>query len=88
MRGDFARLTFNPTRHYTGVLHQQGRVWLEADWNEHVYNRQNLLWQETSDIIGVCGVPDPGTAFQISRNPNPASQADFLIAGGPGSQAR
>jgi len=88
MRGDFARLTFDPTRHYTGVLHQQGRVWLEADWNEHVYNRQNLLWQETSDIIGVCGVPDPGTAFQISRNPNPASQADFLIAGGPGSQAR
>lgn len=89
MHGDFARLTFNPTKHYTGVLHQQGRVWLEADWNEDVYNRQNLLWQETFDIIGACGVPDPGTAFQINPNPNPASAPfDFLIAGGPGSEGR
>jgi len=89
MRGDFARLTFDPTKHYTGVLHQQGRVWLEADWNEHVFDRQNLMWQETSDIIGACGTPEPGTAFQISPNPDPASQPfDFLISGGPGAQGR
>jgi Family of unknown function (DUF6519) len=89
MRGDFARLTFDPTRHYTGVLHQQGRVWLEADWNEDVFDRQNLLWQETFDIIGACGVPEPGTAFKIGPNPDPASQPfDFLIAGGPGPLGR
>ena len=89
MRGDFARLTFDPKKHYTGVLHQQGRVWLEADWNEDVYNRQHLLQQETRDIIGACGAPEPGTGFMISPTPNPTSQSfDFLIAGGPGPQGR
>src|SRR6266704_3037695 len=89
MRGDFARLTFDPIKHYTGVLHQQGHVWLEADWNEHVYNGQNTLWQETYDLIGPCGVPEPGTAFQINPNLDPASAPfDFLISGGPGPQGR
>ena len=34
MRGDFTRDTFDPTRHYSGVLLQQGRVQLDADANE------------------------------------------------------
>lgn len=85
MRADFSRQTFDALKHYTGVLHQQGRVWLDADWNEEVLNRLYLLQQETRDIIGDCGVPDPGTAFQIKPNPDPKSAPDdFVIAGGPG----
>ena len=34
MQGDFTRDTFDPTRHFSRVLIQQGRVQLDADWNE------------------------------------------------------
>ena len=33
-RGDFTRDTFNPLKHFSRVLMQQGRVQLDADWNE------------------------------------------------------
>jgi hypothetical protein len=33
-RGDFTRDTFTPEEHFIRVLSQQGRVWLDADWNE------------------------------------------------------
>ena len=57
MRGDFTRLTFRRGKHYSDVLHQQGRVWLDSDWNEQVFDRLDLLEQETIDVIGGCGVP-------------------------------
>jgi hypothetical protein len=69
MKGDFSRRIFDAHNHYAGVLHQQGRVWLDSDWNEDVFERLNLLQQETRDIVGPCGVPEPGTAFLISQNP-------------------
>jgi hypothetical protein len=34
MKGDFSRLTFDPAKHFSRVLMQQGRVQLDADWNE------------------------------------------------------
>src|SRR5436190_17293899 len=34
MKGDFSFLPFDTEPHYTGVLHQQGRVLLDRDWNE------------------------------------------------------
>jgi hypothetical protein len=79
MKGDFSRFTYNPSKHYVGVLHQQGRVWLDSDWNEDVLERLNLLRQEVNDIVGKCGVPEPGTAFRISRSSDPR---DFQIAAG------
>jgi hypothetical protein len=93
MRADFSRWSFdilqNYARHYEGVLHQQGRVWLDADWNEDVLTRLFLLQQETRDVIGVCGTPMPGTAFQVSPNPDPKSApGDFLITGGAGPKGR
>jgi hypothetical protein len=33
MRGDFSRWTFDERSNYAGVLHQQGRVLSDADWN-------------------------------------------------------
>ena len=36
MQGDFTRLTFDRSKHYSSVLKQQGRVALDADWNEQV----------------------------------------------------
>src|SRR5215831_206886 len=88
MKGDFSRLTFDAHKHYTGVLHQQGRVWLDADWNEDIFNRLHHLQQETNDIIGMCGVPEPGSAFQISPPDADADPDDFHISGGAGALGR
>ena len=35
MKGDFSRETFDSVKHFSRVLQQQGRVQLDADWNEH-----------------------------------------------------
>jgi hypothetical protein len=34
MKGDFSRDSFDPVKHFSRVLQQQGRVQLDADWNE------------------------------------------------------
>ena len=31
MKGDFSKLDFDPTDNYTGVLYQQGRVFVDTD---------------------------------------------------------
>jgi hypothetical protein len=36
MNGDISRDTFRPWRQYSSVRLQQGRVQLDADWNEQV----------------------------------------------------
>jgi hypothetical protein len=42
MKGDFSRWTFDPRRHYTAVLMQQGRVQLDSDWNEQAAMLEHL----------------------------------------------
>ena len=36
MAGDYTRFTFRPEHDHAAVLMQQGRVQLDADWNELV----------------------------------------------------
>jgi Family of unknown function (DUF6519)/Right handed beta helix region len=57
MSGDYSRKTFNPRRDFSGVLMQQGRVQLDADWNELVGIISRRLRAETTDIIGRGTVP-------------------------------
>jgi hypothetical protein len=57
MSGDYSRNTFDPKKHFSGVLMQQGRVQLDADWNELVGIVARRLRAETTDIIGRCVVP-------------------------------
>lgn len=57
MRGDFTRWTFNRSKHYSGVLNQQGRVALDADWNEQVAIEQFDARTTRQDVIGLCGGP-------------------------------
>src|SRR2546423_15547212 len=65
MKGDFSRKTFNPRRRYSGVLMQQGRVQLDADWNEQLEIGHYRTETETRDVIGVCGVPKESDGFRI-----------------------
>jgi hypothetical protein len=54
MKGDFARVTFDPTLHYSQVFQQQGRVLLEADWNEQASIQLHLLRTMVRDLVGPC----------------------------------
>jgi Family of unknown function (DUF6519) len=58
MSGDYTRFTFKPTKDYSGVLKQQGRVDLDADWNELIEIVDRRWRSETIDIIGHCIVPN------------------------------
>ena len=71
MSGDYSRKRFNPEKHYQGVLRQQGRVDLDADWNEYV-DLQDRRWRaETIDVIGRCGVPsETPDGFKIEGTVN------------------
>src|SRR5882757_6629799 len=66
MAGDYSRKTFLPDRHYSGVLMQQGRVQLDADWNEQWEIARHRTIIETIDVIGQSGVPKKGGGFKIS----------------------
>lgn len=66
MKGDFTRVTFRPENHYSGVRLQQGRVQLDADWNEQVEIQAHLDRTTRSDMIGLCGAPEHDAGFQIA----------------------
>ena len=51
-RGDFSRDTYDPLRHFSRVLMQQGRVQLDADWNEQVSIFWHFLRALARDIGG------------------------------------
>ena len=83
MKGDFTRNTFDPRKHYRGVLMQQGRVQLDADWNENLDILLHRIETETIDVIGVCGVPVHDAGFGVLTTMTPALTAgDFGLSKG------
>jgi hypothetical protein len=88
MYGDFTRLTFDNTRHYRNVRRQQGRVDVDADWNEQSDITSHRIEIEAKDVIGACGVPRHDAGFAILDPASlPAPQpvlkpGDFLISAG------
>ena len=65
MKGDFSRRTFNPRKHYAGVLMQQGRVQTDADWNEQGDIQRRRVRIEARDVIGPCGGPEDLSLIHI-----------------------
>jgi len=64
--GDSTKSTFRRERNYSGVRMQQGRVQLDADWNEQVDINSHIIEIETCDIIGRCGAPRTDGGFEIT----------------------
>jgi hypothetical protein len=65
MKGDFTRDTFDPLKHFSRVLMQQGRVQLDADWNEQASILLHYLRTLATDLIGRHG--GLGDAFKIKQ---------------------
>jgi len=80
MKGDFSRDTFHPANHYSSVRAQQGRVQVDADWNEELDILEHRIDTETIDVVGQSGAPTGNAAFQITPNPN--LLGDFLLSTG------
>ena len=69
MSSDISRQRFNPTNDFQNVLMEQGRVQLDADWNEWNEILDRRWRSETIDIIGRCVVPletPDGFGIQLS----------------------
>src|SRR6266704_3413886 len=85
MKGDFTRDTFDPAKHFTRVLMQQGRVQLDADWNEQGAILLHYIQSLARDLIGPYGVPWGGQGFMMLVEPDgndPASLGDLNIGVG------
>lgn len=67
MKGDFTRFTFKPEKHYRSVRVQQGRVQLDADWNEQADIATHRDDTAAGDLIGHQGGPWNGGGFQVGQ---------------------
>ncbi|HEY2007746.1 MAG TPA: DUF6519 domain-containing protein [Rhizomicrobium sp.] len=84
MKNDITRETYRAFRHYSGVLMQQGRVQLDADWNEQVAINHHYLRQLTIDLVGPVGVPAGNAGFIAMSLDSVAAKPGTDIAFTPG----
>jgi len=66
MKADVSRLTFGREKHYHGVIKQQGRVDLDADWNEQNEIAAFRVEAEAVDVIGASGAPIGDAGFTLT----------------------
>lgn len=77
MHGDFSRSTFSERHAYRAVLLQQGRVVLDADFNEQADLTAHHDETRTLDVVGQVGGPLPAT---------PTAPGPFAIRTADGSK--
>ena len=82
MKADFTRNTFSPLKHFARVLMQQGRVQLDADWNEQAAILLRYLRTLGTDVIGEHGGPSDDWGFAIAPLATPPVLNDFRIGSG------
>ena len=90
MQGDFSRNSFDPRNQFLRVLHQQGRVQLDADVNEQTSILLHYLQTLAHDLIGDAAGPKHNCGFEITHGAlakkpskkSPAPKEDFWISRG------
>ncbi|OPX78191.1 MAG: hypothetical protein A4E45_01462 [Methanosaeta sp. PtaB.Bin039] len=68
MKGDFSRWSYLKDNRYCAVLQQQGRVQVDADWNEQQEINQHRVETEAADVIGKSGTPADDPGFGITTD--------------------
>ncbi|WP_299495240.1 DUF6519 domain-containing protein [uncultured Shewanella sp.] len=81
MSGDFSRFTFDPQKNYSKVLMQQGRVILDADWNEMQSIISNQTQHLVNDLVGDVAYPtnDPAFTPQVRGGLRFDGKKDFVL---------
>jgi len=79
MKGDFTRFTFDPKKHFNRVLMQQGRVILDADWNEQSDIQNYIQETEVIDVVGQSGAPVDLAGFKVIVAPD---GQDLILSSG------
>ncbi len=83
MKGDFTRDSFAASRRHTRVLLQQGRLLLDADWNEQVAILLHRMETMIRDLVGPHGGPEGDCGFEIRpEGADGPLQNDFGIGTG------
>lgn len=77
MKADLSRATFDKARRYRSVRMQQGRVQLDADFNEQQDILNHRMEIETRDSLGPVAVPIDNPGFGLTP-----SGTDLTIAAG------
>jgi hypothetical protein len=90
MAADRARVSYDPSRKWRGLVAQQGRVTVEADWNEAAAIGAEGGRKLTLDVVGTVGTPDGGyvvTAVPAGSPPAsvPGSPPASVAGSPPGS---
>lgn len=81
MGSDRARITYDESRQYRAVVMQQGRVTVEADWNEEWQMINEELRKDVLDIVGPCCTPNDGyRVLETGQVPDPLF--DFSVSNG------
>jgi len=73
MKGDFTRDTFDAAKHFSRVLMQQGRVQVDADWNEQTSILLHYLRTLAKDILGPYAGPANAMGFALITKDNIAN---------------
>ncbi len=81
MRGDFSRFSFDSARQFSRVLMQQGRVLLDADWNEQADVILHSVRRLAADLIGPHGGPAGAVGFAVSATTTDG-EADLALGSG------
>jgi len=68
MNGDISRDSFDVRKRYAGVVMQQGRVQLDADWNEQQSIARHHAETTAKDVIGPSGAPVHDAGFKLSTD--------------------
>src|SRR6185369_17252236 len=83
MKGDYSRDTWDSGKNYARVLMQQGRVQLDADWNEQGAILLHYIQALARDLIGPYGVPWESQGFMMEPTvATPPEIADLNIGVG------
>src|SRR6266568_7181069 len=81
MKGDFSRVSFDAANHFSRVLTQQGRVTLDADFNEQTEVLLHALRTLARDLFGPYGGPADGGGFGLIIGPAQATSNLKLYIG-------
>ena len=84
MQADISRTTFDAAKHFASVMHQQGRVQLDADHNEQAAILLHQLRTVIADLLGPAAMPVDAAGFQIASVIKDNKVVDLLISPGRG----